>query len=379
MRAALLLATIAHTTAQITCDFSQCQEHSFGRRDGDCCGYDSATFCPSGSTKIKVLQSRTDVTWINAPAGFPSNWGGHVCSSSAPYRGNTCCINGYTATTIDDFVLISTPRTWSAARSDCLERGGDLAWITSEEENAKAYSLTNGAIVWLGLTDTVAEGSWKWADGTPVTWLPASGEGFRRDNYGGNEDCGGFWSGRWNTVNAGMWDDLGGGGSCNAAYAYICRIPPPSPSTPPPSSPPPLLPPSLPPPDTLPLILGSAAGVLAVLLSLCLLAVLVCKKKCHRAPTNTGPRGISMGDASIPISTGTVGGLTDSRASSHIGPSGVGLSVGQPVVGEVVAPTTGGAWGARFDTMTGQPIPKFDPLTGKQNWEDARSSSEIKV
>jgi hypothetical protein len=26
--------------------------------------------------------------------------------------------------------------------------------------------------------------------------------------------------------------------------------------------------------------------------------------------------------------------------------------------------------GPRFDSSTGQPIPKFDPATGKQNWWD---------
>ena len=85
------------------------------------------------------------------------------------------------------------------------------------------------------------------------------------------------------------------------------------------------------------------------------------------------PRQASGGE--VPMTTmttaRTVRGPTDSPASATIGPSDVGLSVGQPVVGTAVAPT-GGAWGARFDTNTGQPIPKFDPATGKQNWDDAR-------
>ena len=53
----------------------------------------------------------------------------------------------------------------------------------------------------------------------------------------------------------------------------------------------------------------------------------------------------------------------DSPSSARIGASGVG----QPVVGTAVAPS-GGAWGARFDPNTGQPIPMFDPMTGEQNW-----------
>ena len=30
--------------------------------------------------------------------------------------------------------------------------------------------------------------------------------------------------------------------------------------------------------------------------------------------------------------------------------------------------------GPRFDSNTGQPIPKFDPATGKQNWWDEEGS-----
>ena len=70
----------------------------------------------------------------------------------------------------------------------------------------------------------------------------------------------------------------------------------------------------------------------------------------------------------------TFRGLTDSPSSAHIGPSGVG----QPVVGTAVA-ATGDAWGTRFDPNTGRPIPKFDPMTGKQNWGgDAGVADEVK-
>ncbi len=38
-----------------------------------------------------------------------------------------------------------------------------------------------------------------------------------------------------------------------------------------------------------------------------------------------------------------------------------------PNTGKPIAPAGGGA---RFDPNTGAPIPKFDPMTGKQNWFD---------
>ena len=82
----------------LTCDFSACEEHSPGSPDNDCCGWDDQTFCPQGYIKSKVLTSQPGVRWINAPAGFPTDWGGHVCSNTAPYNGNTCCHSAQTPT-----------------------------------------------------------------------------------------------------------------------------------------------------------------------------------------------------------------------------------------------------------------------------------------
>ena len=72
----------------LTCDFSACEEHSPGSPDNDCCGWDDQTFCPQGYIKSKVPTSQPGVRWINAPAGFPTDWG---CPNTAPYNGNTCC------------------------------------------------------------------------------------------------------------------------------------------------------------------------------------------------------------------------------------------------------------------------------------------------
>ena len=41
------------------------------------------------------------------------------------------------------------------------------------------------------------------------------------------------------------------------------------------------------------------------------------------------------------------------------------------------ASAAGGAWGLRFDPNTGQPIPKFDPTTGKQNWGDGFEETRL--
>jgi len=71
------------------------------------------------------------------------------------------------------------------------------------------------------LTDTAVEGTWVWSDGTPLDFTPSSGEGFRHDNHGGDEDCAGFWNGRG--ASNSMWDDMYGGESCSHPLPYICR------------------------------------------------------------------------------------------------------------------------------------------------------------
>ena len=81
----------AHGRQSLTCDFAACKEFRPFIPDNDCCAYDDDAFCPQGYIKSKVLTSQPGVTWINAPAGFPTDWRGHVCSNAAPFNGNTCC------------------------------------------------------------------------------------------------------------------------------------------------------------------------------------------------------------------------------------------------------------------------------------------------
>ena len=43
-------------------------------------------------------------------------------------------------------------------------------------------------------------------------------------------------------------------------------------------------------------------------------------------------------------------------------------------MGKAHSTMSGKPTGPRFDSSTGQPIPKFDPTTGKQNWWDEEGS-----
>lgn len=92
--------------------------------------------------------------------------------------------------------------------------GGHLVTITSQAENDFVNSLTGGAIIWLGGSDTDAEGTWAWQVGPEAGtefWIGGSSptyanwHGGEPNNYGSGEDYLAMnhpsWSdGTWNDV-----------------------------------------------------------------------------------------------------------------------------------------------------------------------------------
>ncbi|XP_031670783.1 C-type lectin domain family 4 member E-like isoform X1 [Oncorhynchus kisutch] len=86
------------------------------------------------------------------------------------------------------YFLSTETKTWKESREDCLKRGAHLVIINSDKEQEFLFKLKKR--VWIGLTDSVSEGTWKWVDGTPLTtpryWndnQPDSGD------PSGEEDC----------------------------------------------------------------------------------------------------------------------------------------------------------------------------------------------
>uniref|UniRef100_A0A4W5NHH8 C-type lectin domain-containing protein n=1 Tax=Hucho hucho TaxID=62062 RepID=A0A4W5NHH8_9TELE len=72
------------------------------------------------------------------------------------------------------------------ARQDCLNRGAHLVIIESEDEQTFINGLTSVSHVWIGLTDSGTEGTWRWVDGTPLNisyWRSVE------PNGGGVENC----------------------------------------------------------------------------------------------------------------------------------------------------------------------------------------------
>ncbi|XP_045070730.1 C-type lectin domain family 4 member E-like, partial [Coregonus clupeaformis] len=99
------------------------------------------------------------------------------------------CFDGWRKFVCSCYFLSTEEKTWEESRQDCLKRGADLVIINSREEQEFVFNLSNG--VWIGLTESVTEGTWRWVDGTPLTTPRYWGAG-QPDNGGqfsGQEDC----------------------------------------------------------------------------------------------------------------------------------------------------------------------------------------------
>lgn len=87
--------------------------------------------------------------------------------------------------------------TWTTARSNCVAMGGHLVTITTSAEQSFIFNIWPSG--WIGLTDEVTEGTWRWVTGETYSYTNwNSGE----PNNSGNEDYVQFVSnGRWNDLN----------------------------------------------------------------------------------------------------------------------------------------------------------------------------------
>jgi len=101
---------------------------------------------------------------------------------------------------------------WQDARNKCIAAGADLVAIANQAENDFVATLANTTF-FTGLNDIDSEGSWKWSNGSGVSytnWAPGE------PNNSGNEDCmhyyiGGSQPNRWNDI------------PCGAAQPYMCE------------------------------------------------------------------------------------------------------------------------------------------------------------
>ncbi|MBK9418907.1 MAG: HYR domain-containing protein [Flavobacteriales bacterium] len=175
----------------------------------------SAT-CPVGtSNTLSIVPD-------NAPptiTGLPSDQAlitGTSCGANFTWPrpsindGCTTCdpgsVTGYTRLGVFNghaYYLSTTTSYWPAANTAAQSTGGHLATISSVQENTWLAGITTGIGSYIGLNDIDNEGTWKWANGEPLTftnWGPGRPNGWLLDDQD------------WGVLNApstGFWDDNG--------------------------------------------------------------------------------------------------------------------------------------------------------------------------
>ncbi|XP_026103528.1 CD209 antigen-like protein C [Carassius auratus] len=93
--------------------------------------------------------------------------------------------DGWTYYQSSFYYMSNETRNWTESRQDCQKRGADLIIINTREEQDFVKKITDKREFWIGLTDSEVEGTWKWVDGSTVTydfWEPKEPNGKEQEN-----------------------------------------------------------------------------------------------------------------------------------------------------------------------------------------------------
>lgn len=119
-------------------------------------------------------------------------------------------------------VLLAPQVTYVQATAACTALGGGLLIADNAEIDAIARALTGTRNAYIGLTDLATEGTFAWADATPVAYTNWYAGEPNDGNAAYPEDCAVITA-----VRAGLWDDrpcapVSGVGGGN--YSTLCQI-----------------------------------------------------------------------------------------------------------------------------------------------------------
>ncbi|XP_048037464.1 killer cell lectin-like receptor subfamily F member 1 [Megalobrama amblycephala] len=116
------------------------------------------------------------------------------------------------------YYISNEMKSWTESRRYCTERGADLIIINNREEQDFVKNISGAAVVYIGLTDSDVENTWKWVDGSNMTsgfWAPREPNGDTRENCVVTVAVPKLpeWPGLVG------WIDV----ACNIAYQWICE------------------------------------------------------------------------------------------------------------------------------------------------------------
>uniref|UniRef100_A0A8C7HNL0 CD209 antigen-like protein E n=1 Tax=Oncorhynchus kisutch TaxID=8019 RepID=A0A8C7HNL0_ONCKI len=124
------------------------------------------------------------------------------------------CPRGWKKLGSSCYYVSTEEKSWEESRQDCRDRGAHLVVIKSEDDQTFVNWLCGVKnYVWIGLTDSVTEGTWKWVDDTPLTTKYWNS---KEPNGGRAENCVYFYS--WSSDTGAWWDY-----DCSYKYRWICE------------------------------------------------------------------------------------------------------------------------------------------------------------
>uniref|UniRef100_A0A671UAB1 C-type lectin domain-containing protein n=1 Tax=Sparus aurata TaxID=8175 RepID=A0A671UAB1_SPAAU len=140
------------------------------------------------------------------------------------FKVDTChkCQEGWEQNGPQCYYFSTDELTWEQAREKCRRDGADLVKIESEDEQKLRDKMTKTEDrFWIGLTDSVTEGTWLWTDGTPLNesltfWRKGEPDNRTEENADG-EDC--VRMGTKSGSGLKWWFDR----SCKASQKSICE------------------------------------------------------------------------------------------------------------------------------------------------------------
>ena len=137
---------------------------------------------------------------------------------------------------VPEFQVIEGSFTWQEAKADAEARGGRLAVLNTQAKidaaNAYLSSIGSWSNTWIGLTDEVSEGQWKWVSGEGLTvnnW--DSTPILQPDNYNGIQHYAYIYdSVTLSTASARFqkWDDTDNGHQFSYLLEFPLTAPPPT-------------------------------------------------------------------------------------------------------------------------------------------------------